>query len=292
MNSNNSEHREERFKSRDNLSLFYRQFGPRDAHGTAVLCLPGFTRNSKDFIEVAARLSAKRRVLCLDLRGRGRSSYDPNVGNYQPDTYLQDLWALLEVAEVPRVIVIGTSLGGLLAMMMAATRPEAVAGVVLNDVGPEIAPTGLARIAEYIGRLPEVSSWEEAIAQSKAVYGVALPDLTEAQWLRFTRRQYVEGGNGRIHVEYDAKLGDALRNALTRAGEKVVDAWAVFGGLGDVPTLAFRGALSDVLAPEVFAKMGEVKPDLIRVIVPNRGHVPLLDEPECQAALDTFFAKY
>jgi pimeloyl-ACP methyl ester carboxylesterase len=286
MISNAVNERQAVYQSRDQRRLFYREFGHPGAKGTTVLCLPGFTRNSKDFVELAVHLSAQRRMLCPDLRGRGESDYDPDVERYHPQAYLEDIWELLAVTNTQRVVVIGTSLGGLLAMMMAASSPQAVAGVVLNDVGPETAPEGLERISAYIGRLPDVRTWPEAIAQSKAVYELALPDLTEAEWERFTKCQYTEDADGVVQRQYDPKLGDALR----RSGGVAVDAWELFGALKAVPTLAFRGGISDILSPSVFAKMAQVKTDLMRVVVPNRGHVPLLNEPECRAALDRFFA--
>nr|MBS0020763.1 alpha/beta hydrolase [Gammaproteobacteria bacterium] len=280
------EQRQGTYQSRDQRRLFYREFGDPGAEHLPVLCLPGFTRNSKDFVELAMHLSEQRRVLCPDLRGRGQSDYDSDLERYHPQIYLEDIWELLAVTGVQRVVVIGTSLGGLLAMMMAATRPEAVAGVVLNDVGPEIAPQGLARISEYIGRLPQVRTWPEALAQSKAVYELALPNLTDAEWEQFTKRQYAEDVYGVVRREYDSKLGDALR----RLGRVSGDAWELFVALKEVPTLAFRGAISDILSPSVFDKMALVKADLMRVVVPNRGHVPLLNEPECRVAFERFFA--
>ena len=285
MISNTVNERHAVYQSRDQRRLFYREFGNPGAMRATALCLPGFTRNSKDFVELAVHLSAHRRVLCPDLRGRGQSDYDLDVERYHPHVYLEDIWELLAVTDTQRVIVIGTSLGGLLAMMMAAARPQAVAGVVLNDVGPEIAPEGLARISAYIGRLPDVRTWPEALAQSKAVYELALPNLTDADWEHFTRCQYAEDADGVVRRQYDPKLGDALR----RIGGVSVDVWELFGALTAVPTLAFRGGISDILSPSVFEKMAHVKTDLVRVVVPNRGHVPLLNEPECRAALERFF---
>jgi len=284
MTPNTVSERQGTYQSRDQRRLFYREFGDPAAKQLPVLCLPGFTRNSKDFVELGMHLGTYRRVLCPDLRGRGQSDYDPDVERYHPQVYLEDIWELLVVTDVQRVIVIGTSLGGLLAMMMAATRPQAVAGVVLNDVGPEITSHGLARISDYIGRLPEVRTWAEALAQSKAVYELALPNLTDGEWEEFTRRQYAEDAHGGLRREYDAKLGDALRQASKVSGS----AWELFEALKEVPTLAFRGAISDILSPAVFDRMAGIKTDLVRVVVPNRGHVPLLNEPECRAALDTF----
>ena len=277
-------HRELSFTCRDGLRLFCRDFGPLDSPAAPVLCLPGLTRNSKDFVEVAERYGTNRRFLCPDLRGRGRSDRDPDYTRYQPLTYTQDMWELLASAGVARVVVIGTSLGGLMAMIMAHARPEAVAGVVLNDVGPEVVPEGLARVSGYVGWLPEVEDWAGALAQSKEVYEIALPNLSDEEWLRFTERQYREDENGVPRLEYDPKIGEALRDV----GGIPVDPWELFKAMRSLPVVALRGAISDILSAETFDAMAAVKPDLVRVTIPDRGHVPLLDEPECIAALDDF----
>lgn len=276
-------YREGEYQSRNGLDLFYRDFGRADSSRSTLLCLPGLTRNSKDFIALAERYGHRRRVLCPDLRGRGRSDYDPKLENYHPNTYVADIWDLLEVTNTTRVVPIGTSLGGLMAMLIAATRPQAVSGVVLNDVGPEVDMTGLERICGYVGNLPPVHSWEEAVNQSKLVYEMALPHLSEQEWLEFTQRQYREE-NGQVILEYDSAIGEALRNV----GGVPLDPWELFRAMGDIPTLATRGELSDILSQATFDQMQEVKPDLFRVLVRHRGHVPLLTEPECIAALDAF----
>lgn len=286
MSSEGKIHRTGKFTSPDGLSLFYRDLGNLESSETPILCLPGLTRNSKDFVELADRFAGSRRFLCPDLRGRGRSAYDPDYHNYHPATYVEDVWELLRTVEVTRVVVIGTSLGGLMAMIMATSKPAAVAAIVLNDVGPEVDPTGLERILAYVGELPPVYTWEEAVAQSKEVYGLSLPDLGEQEWLDFSRRQYEEDEHGALQLQYDPLLGKALREV----GGVPLDPWKLFESLAAIPTLAIRGLLSDVLAEATFEKMGRVKPDLVKVFVPNRGHVPLLNEPECVSAIDAFLA--
>ena len=276
-------YREGEYQSRNGLVLFYRDFGRADSSRCTLLCLPGLTRNSKDFIDLAERYGNRRRVLCPDLRGRGRSDYDPNLENYHPNTYVADIWDLLEVTHTDRVVPIGTSLGGLIAMLIAASRPHAVAGVVLNDVGPEVDMTGLERICGYVGNLPPVHDWEEAVTQCKQVYEMALPHLGEQEWLEFTQRQYREQ-DGQIFLEYDPAIGEALRNV----GGVPLDPWDLFRAMENIPTLATRGELSDILSQATFDQMQEVKPDLVRVLVRHRGHVPLLNEPDCIAALDAF----
>ena len=276
------------FESSDGLSLYYRDYHPaEESDRLPVLCLPGLTRNSRDFEALALRLQrAGRRVLTPDLRGRGRSQHDPDWSNYQPTTYLSDLAALQAAAGAERVVVVGTSLGGILAMLIAATRPAAIAAAVLNDVGPEIAPEGLQRIAQYVGRHIPVGSWEEAAAQARATYGLALPDLTDAQWLAFARRSYVEV-DGVPRLDMDPMIGEAVRAAPSGAAP---DLWPVYGALRPLPALAVRGELSDVLSEATFERMALEKPDLRRVTVARRGHPPLLDEPECVLAIDEFLS--
>lgn len=275
------------FESPDGLRLYYREYPAPDTGRLPVVCLPGLTRNSRDFESLALRMQrAGRRVLSPDLRGRGRSQYDPNWTNYHPGTYLGDIEALQAAAGAGRTVVVGTSLGGILAMLIAATRPAAIAGAVLNDVGPEIAPEGLQRISQYVGRAEPVRSWEEAAAQTRATYGLALPDLGDHDWLVHARRSYVEV-DGVPRLDMDPMIGEAVRNAPAAAAP---DLWTVFGALAPLPVLALRGELSDVLSAGTFERMGREKPDLRRVTVPRRGHVPLLDEPECVAAIDEFLA--
>jgi pimeloyl-ACP methyl ester carboxylesterase len=225
-------------------------------------------------------------VLTPDLRGRGRSQYDPNWSNYHPGTYLGDLERLQTAASAERVIVIGTSLGGILAMLIAATRASAMAGAVLNDVGPEIAPEGLQRIAQYVGRHAPVGNWEEAVAQAQSTYGLALPDLTLADWQALARRSYIEV-DGVPRLDMDPMIGEAVRAAPAGAAP---DLWPVYAALAPLPVLALRGAMSDVLSEATFDRMALEKPDLRRLSVPRRGHPPLLDEPECLAAIDEFLS--
>lgn len=271
------------YDSHDGLKLYYRDFAPA-MPGVPVLCLPGLTRNSRDFEDLAIHLCRSRRVLTPDLRGRGYSEHDPDWRNYRPGTYAMDVWTLLDGLDISQVIIVGTSLGGLVAMVMATQDAGRLRGVIMNDVGPEIAPEGLARIQAYTGRLPPVASWDEAIAQTKEIYGFALPGLTEDEWRKMARRVYREDADGVPGLDIDPAIGRAVRETVPRAG----DAWEAFEALRDTPLLVIRGARSDILAAETVDRMRERKPDLIAVTVPDRGHVPLLDEPECIAAIDNF----
>ena len=270
---------------RDGLRMYCREYGATHREGPAVLCLPGLTRNSRDFESLARGLSNQWRVLTPDLRGRGRSDYDPTWQNYQPLTYVADVGELLQQCGESRVVVVGTSLGGLIAMLMAALNPAALAGVVLNDVGPELDPAGLARIAGYVGKLPPVHSWEDAAAQACLVNRASLPDYTDEDWMRFARAAYRDDGQGKPVLDMDPKIGDAMREAPAGAAP---DLWPLYGMLAKVPALAIRGETSDILSAATFATMLARKPDLRTLLVPSRGHAPTLDEPVCRAAIRAF----
>ena len=272
--------------SPDGLKLYYRDFG-RNNSGTPIICLPGLTRNSRDFEDLAISLGKLRRVITTDFRGRGFSDHDPNWRNYHPGTYVNDVFALLDSLGIDRVVVIGTSLGGLCAMNMAAVAGDRLAGVVMNDIGPEINPQGLARIQEYTGRLEPVSSWNEAMAQSREIYGETLPGLTDADWKKMAWRAYRENENGVPELDIDLAIGKAVREIGPQGG----DPWQTFDALRLIPTLVLWGRLSDILTDDIISKMKARKNDIDVVAVANRGHVPLLDEPESVAAIEQFLEK-
>ncbi|MGH8194551.1 MAG: alpha/beta fold hydrolase [Woeseiaceae bacterium] len=271
------------YESGDGLKLFYRDYAS-GRNGTPVLCLPGLTRNSRDFEDIAVHLCATRRVVTPDLRGRGFSAHDPEWRNYHPGTYVKDVRRLLDELGIDRTIVIGTSLGGLIAMVMAKLDAARLAGVVLNDIGPEVAPAGLARIGAYAGRLPPVRSWSEAVSQTREIYGEWWPGLSDGQWIKMAWRAYREGADGVPRLDIDPGIGTAIRAVGAPSG----DPWQAFDALHNTPTLVLRGERSDVLSEDILQRMRQRKPDLMTVTVANRGHVPLLDEPECIAAIDQF----
>lgn len=275
------------FTSADGLRLYYRDYAALQPGRVPVLCLPGLTRNCRDFETTALRLQQTRRVLSPDLRGRGRSQHDPNWENYHPGTYLTDIGRLLVDAGVERVVLLGTSLGGILSMLMCATVPRLPAGVILNDIGPEVAAEGLQRISGYVGRNAPVHDWDEAAAQMRATYGLAMPEASDEEWHAFARRSYTEV-DGAPRLDVDPGVGEAVR--ATRAGA-VPDLWPVYAALQPLPALAIRGEVSDVLSEATFERMAREKPDLVRVTAARRGHPPLLDEPECVAAIDHFLAQ-
>ncbi|MFQ5958128.1 MAG: alpha/beta fold hydrolase [Alphaproteobacteria bacterium] len=285
MDGGGAAYRERRFTAQDGLSLYFRDYGDRLSPRTPVLCLGGLTRNSKDFDDLARRLAAKRRVVCPDYRGRGRSDYDADWRNYRPEVYVRDVLDLLTAAGLHRVVVVGTSLGGLLAMGLAVARPTALAGVVLNDIGPEVDGTGLANIVQYLrGHTPQ-PDWDSAVDYLKKNFR-NLSISTDDEWITFARRLYKEGADGTLRHDFDPAIA---RPFGRRAGAQP-NLWAFYGALRRVPTLAIRGGVSDILSADAFDRMAEVKPDLFRVTVPDVGHVPFLDEPECVEAIDDFLA--
>jgi len=276
------------YNSADGLRLYCGLYPARRPGGLTVLCLPGLTRNSRDFFALAAHLSKQHEVLTADLRGRGRSAWDPDPTHYQLPTYVQDAWTLLQSHPAIRVVVVGTSLGGLMGMVMAAMKPERIAGIVLNDAGPEVDPAGLRRIAGYAGKLPPVSSWAAAAAQAKSVYGHALPGLSDAEWLDYAHRGYRENAAGVPVPDMDPKIAEAFKKSAATPP----DLWPLYAQIKDVPMLVIRGALSDLLSATTLARMASEKPDLRHITVANRGHTPLLNEPECLEAIDAFVARH
>ncbi len=278
-------YRERSYRSEDDLELAYRDYGDPGAARTPLLCLTGLTRNAKDFARLAAREAATRRVLCLDYRGRGRSQYDPDWRNYRPETYLNDVRHLLAAANVHKVVAVGTSLGGVLAMALGALLPTALAGVVLNDVGPEIATGGLARILKYVGTDRPQPDWDSAVRHIKSMFP-ALGLTSDEDWRRAAEGTYRAGGDGLLHFDWDP----AIVKPLVRTRGAVRPLWPLFRSLARIPVLAVRGALSDVLTSATFERMAEEKPDLRRASVPGVGHTPSLEEPAARAALAAFLA--
>jgi pimeloyl-ACP methyl ester carboxylesterase len=278
---------ERHLSAQDGLQLYYRDYGDRLSPHLPLLCLTGLTRNSEDFADLAAHFAATRRVICPDYRGRGRSAYDSDWRNYDPMVYLTDIGHILMANDIHRVVVIGTSLGGLLAMGLAVMRPTSIAAVVINDIGPDVDPGGLARIIDFIGTDRPQPDWPSAVAMLRK----ALPRLAirDAQWWeRFARATYREGADGILHFDWDIAIVEKLK----RSDGAIQDLWPLFRALRAIPTLAVRGRISDVLTEEGLGRMIEAKPDLVAVTVPGIGHTPTLDEPEIKGVLDDFIARF
>jgi pimeloyl-ACP methyl ester carboxylesterase len=269
------------YQSHDGLELFYRDYNG-EMPGTPVICLPGLTRNSRDFIHVAEHIGERRRVIAPDFRGRGFSAHDANWKNYHPGTYVTDTWTLLDELGIETVIIIGTSLGGLCAMAMSAMNAERLAAVIMNDVGPEINPAGLARIQSYVGKQTPPKSWDEAADQAFEAYSDTMPGLPRTYWERMAWRAYREGPDGVPVLDYDQNIGRAVREV----GAQVADPWVFFEALKPVPTTLLWGEGSDILTRDIVDKMLARHEEMRLVPVANRGHAPQLDEPECLAAID------
>ena len=282
-----AEFRNGTLRTTDGLMLAFREYGSRIAKGTPVLCLPGLTRNAKDFHTIAATLAPKRRVIALDARGRGRSDYDPNFRNYNLVTEVGDVLSLISAEFDRPCIILGTSRGGLAAMILCGVRPSMVAGVVLNDIGPVLEPKGLERIVDYLGIKPDpLNTWDDAITAMKASNKADFPNLSEDEWRAWAERTFREE-EGKPVLDYDLKLRDAV---LDSAGP-IPEMWPQFRAMLEIPTLVLRGENSDLLSAQTVDEMRRTKPDMTAVTVKNRGHVPFLDEPESLTAIQKLISK-
>lgn len=279
--------RERHLLAQDGLRLYFRDYGDPQSPRAPLLCLTGIVRNSADFADLAERHAGERRVICPDYRGRGRSAYDSNWRNYDPFVYANDLAHLMAATGLERVVVVGTSLGAALAMGLAVLKPSLLAGIVLNDFGPEVAANGVTRILDYIGTDHPQPDWPSAVRHLKEL----LPTLsirTDEGWLKLAHGTYREGADGMLHFDWDVNLA----KPLAEANGSVPDLWPYFRALGRLPVLALRGDLSDVLSPATFDRMALAKPDLQRVTVANAGHAPTLNEPEAASAVDDFIRRF
>jgi pimeloyl-ACP methyl ester carboxylesterase len=285
----NASWRDHFYTSQDGLRLYAREYGNRLASSPPVICLPGLTRNSKDFDALATRLSSTHHILCPDLRGRGRSQYCDNWTDYTPHAEMLDTLDLMASCGIRHAIFIGTSRGGIITMLMAAQRPNVVRGAILNDIGPEIEFNGLKRIASYAGIGEAPANWTEAAFKLRLMNEREFPNLTGDEWYDYARRTYAEEA-GVPKNDYDNKIGLALRKGLNAANGVMPAMWPQFKALGHVPTLVLRGENSDILSSETIVRMAKQHPKFKRMIIRNRGHVPFLDEPEAIMAIDAFLA--
>jgi pimeloyl-ACP methyl ester carboxylesterase len=275
------------WSSEDGLRLHYRDY-PGRADRPPILCLPGLTRNARDYAALADRLAGEWRVLAIEFRGRGESGYAKDPMSYVPATYVRDMEALIAELGIDRYVAFGTSLGGIVAMLLAGTGQGRIAGALLNDVGPELDPAGLGRIRGYVGKASSWPTWmhaARAVAENNAdVY----PHWTVTDWLAMAKRIYRLNSSGRIVLDYDMKIAEPLRVPGNEAGP---DMWQAFAALKKVPTLIVRGARSDVLAEATAARMVGELDDVELVTVPDVGHTPTLDEPQAVAAIDRLLAR-
>ena len=279
------------WRSRDGLDLYARDYA--GASGPArlpVICLHGLTRNARDFEEVAPTIAAAgRRVLVPDVRGRGRSARDPDPMNYHVRTYARDVLEMMDALGTGRAVFVGTSMGGLVTMAVAVSRGSAVAAAVLNDVGPEISPVGLARIAGYVGKSVEIRSWADAVLRVKETMGPAFPDYRDEDWQAFAKRTFREGPNGEPLLDYDLDIARPIGARRIKTSSWI--GWLVFRRFARRrPTVLLRGGLSDLITSDIAERMARAAPRLRVVEVPRVGHAPMLTEPAARTALDDFLA--
>ena len=273
--------------SPDGLKLHYREYdGPLDR--PPLLCLPGLTRNARDFEPVAERFAGEWRVLCVDLRGRGESEYAKDSGTYHPLTYLEDLYTLFEQAQIDRFVSVGTSLGGILTMLMAARDNGRIAGAVLNDIGPYIDPEGLERVKTYVGQGRSFPTWMHASRALQEIFADTHPDYGTSDWLVMAKRMMDYTGNGRIAFDYDMNIAVPFNQP---GGEAGVDLWPAFEALRGRPVLAIRGGLSDLLSARTLEEMQRRLPGMEAVTLPRVGHTPSLAEPEAQLAIAALLSR-
>ena len=268
-----------RFFASDGVALNYADEG----EGLPLLCLAGLTRDLHDFDYVAPHLDGVR-LIRMDYRGRGESDWAPHE-TYQIPVEGRDALDLLDHLGLERAAILGTSRGGLIAMVLAATAKDRLLGVALNDIGPEIAETGLAVIKDYLGKQPPFKTFEEAAEKRRAAM-TGFANLPEGRWLKEARMLYRQGRDG-LKIPYDPRLRDAV---LGGGAQPAPDLWPLFDALAGLPLCAIRGANSDLLSPECFAEMKRRRPDMIAAQVPDRGHIPFLDEAEALDALRRWLA--
>lgn len=275
------------------LRLFARDYPPtrETGAGPPLLMMHGLTRNSADFEPLIEALELHQRLIVPDQRGRAKSGYDPEFENYQPAVYVDDMWALLDRLEIEKVICIGTSMGGLMSMMMASQKPDRIAGIVLNDIGPHVSEEGLDRIRSYVGPSQPMKSWEAAAMRCEAIMRDAIDGFVADDWMAFARRTCEELSDGSVRFAYDPAISQGMAKEDTSAVPP--DLWPMWDSLKDHPILTIRGAKSDILVPLTVQEMARRHPDnFSSVEIPGRGHTPGLEEPAAVSAIRAFLAKY
>ena len=273
------------WNSADGVKLHYRDHdGNRDR--PPILCIPGLTRNARDFEPVAERFAGDWRVIAIDLRGRGLSAFDPDPTNYKPMVYVADIMKLLDQLGIADAVFVGTSLGGICTMALALSDRERIAGALLNDIGPAVDTAGIERIIGYVGKQARFASWDDAIDQLSARALDVYPDYSRVEWERYVRRLAREDDTGAVVFDYDMAIASNFETATSAP-----EVWPLYQALAGRPVTILRGELSDLLSAEVAARMASELPDVELVTVPRVGHAPSFDEPESLAALDRLLAR-
>ncbi|MBU3069761.1 alpha/beta hydrolase [Aestuariicella sp. G3-2] len=280
----------------DGLQLHARDYdsasadsSPENCDKITVLCLHGLSRNAADFEPLVQELSGDYRLLVTEQRGRGQSQWDAQHQRYHLLTYVQDMWQLLDHLGIEKVVIVGTSMGGLMGMIMVNQQPQRIAGLVINDVGPEVHPEGIGRIMSYLGKKEPVKTWQDAVSQTRDMNEVCFPSYNDEQWLAMTRRLFRENDQGVPVLDYDPMISAPLTEDQKAAAPS--DPWALFRGLKGTPLLVLRGELSDLLSRDCFLRMQSELPELTAVEVPAVGHAPALDEAAAVSAIEQFLQR-
>ncbi|MCH4152191.1 MAG: alpha/beta hydrolase [Sphingobium sp.] len=277
--------------SGEGLRLHYRDYAADAAHADrpALLCLPGLTRNARDYARFAERYAGEWRVICPEMRGRGESAYAKDPMTYVPLTYVQDLERLLADIAPQKFVAVGTSLGGILTMIMAPTHRDRLAGALINDVGPTIEEAGLDRIRHYVGTGGSHLTWVHAARAVAETQARNYPDYTLEDWLGMAKRLYRLNSSGRIVLDYDMRIAEPFKVPGNESG---VDMWPVMAAFRDLPTLILRGELSDLMSEATGRRMErEIGASADYVVVPQVGHTPTLEEPEAVAGVERLLAR-
>ena len=274
------------YQSEDGLTLYARDYPAPSPDAQCVLLMHGLSRNSRDFEVLADHLSTRYRVLVAEQRGRGKSEWDTDPTRYAIPHYVRDMFALLQVANVSRIATVGTSMGGLMAMVMNAAKPGVFSHVVLNDIGPELCDEGLNRIKGYVGQGEPVNTWAQAVAYNRRINEVAFPTLSDEGWEQFARQIFKEI-DGVPVLDYDPRISEAVTAEDSDAVPP--DLWPVFDLLGQQPLMLIRGALSDLLDDRITAEMQRRVPAMVYLEVADVGHAPMLKDEAVIGAIEAFF---
>jgi pimeloyl-ACP methyl ester carboxylesterase len=275
------------WSSSDGLRLHFRDYAGNPSH-PPIVCIPGLTRNARDFEGVAERLAGRRRLLCVDLRGRGLSEHARDPMSYVPVRYADDIEDLLREQRLERAILFGTSLGGIVTMLLAQRQPSRIAGAVINDIGPVLEARGLEKIRGYVGRSQNWPTWLHAARAIAEAQGDRYPEWKIENWIGYAKRLCKLTPNGRVVFDYDMRIAEPFK---VPGGEAGFDMWEAWRRMAGIPTLLLRGELSDLLSAETERRMKEEVPALETVLVPRVGHAPTLDEPVAVEAIDRFLTR-
>ncbi len=284
----NTDFSERSWQSTEGLTLYFRDYGEANDR-PPVVCLHGLTRNSRDFEDVAAHIASQGwRVIVPDMRGRGKSDYADDSATYAVPNYIGDVLGLLAQEGIERFVSVGTSMGGLMTMLIAQGMPDRIAGALLNDIGPVVDPTGIQKIRTYLGQGRSFPTWMHAARALEEVHGEMHPSFDTDDWIAMAKRGMTLCNNGRIAFDYDMKIAEPFNNADENAVPP--DLWPGFEALAGKPLVLVRGGLSTLLSEESFAEMQRRAPNADAVTVADAGHAPTLDEPEVRAAIDSLLA--